>query len=235
MFRNKKVGLIIPAAGSGSRFGGGVAKQFLELGGKTILSTTLHRFQNNSFVDSIAIAGSQDGIEQIKELVTSEDGSKVCWIGLGGIERQDSVWNALQSFHSLPPDVVLVHDAVRPFVSDEIIERVLQATIEHGAAIPAVRTKDTIKISDGNLLVTETPLRNRCWQVQTPQGFVFDGLFKAFERARRDNFIGTDDASLVERIGLQVKIVEGSYENFKITTQEDLAIAELLSQKNMKS
>jgi 2-C-methyl-D-erythritol 4-phosphate cytidylyltransferase len=235
MFRDKKVGVIIPAAGSGNRFGGGVAKQFIELNGTTILSTTVRQFQNNSFVGCIAIAGSQDGIEQVKAIVQKEEISKVCWIGLGGAERQDSVWNALQALHSFSSDIVLVHDAVRPFVSNEIIERVLSATIEHGAAIPAVRPKDTIKISDEKMIVTETPMRQNCWQVQTPQGFRFDILVDAFEQARRDNFIGTDDASLVERIGLPVKIVEGSYENFKITTKEDLAIAELLSKQRMNS
>ncbi|MBI3193616.1 MAG: 2-C-methyl-D-erythritol 4-phosphate cytidylyltransferase [Ignavibacteriae bacterium] len=235
MFKNKKVGVIIPAAGTGSRFGGGVAKQFLELYGKTVLSETLHQFQIHPSIDCIGIAGSTDGIEQIKTLVRVENISKIVWIGIGGTERQDSVWNGLQALQPFSPELVLIHDAVRPFVNGEIIERVLEATVNHGAAIPAVHPKDTVKISDANLLVTKTPLRQQCWQIQTPQGFVFNVLMNAFEQAIRDNFFGTDDASLVERIGAPVKIVEGSYENFKITTREDLVFAELLAKQRMSS
>ncbi len=235
MFQNKKVGVIIPAAGSGNRFGGGVAKQFLSLDGKTVLSRTLNQFQIHSAVDCIAIAGSQEGIEQITSIVQQESFSKVCWIGLGGSFRQDSVWNALEALKSFAVDIVLVHDAVRPFVSSEIINRVLDAVVRVDAALPVVKPKDTIKLADEQQFVHETPERERLYIAQTPQGFSFEVLLSAFQKAKQDKFIGTDDASLIERLNIPVKMVEGNYDNFKITTREDLAVAELLVKQRMNS
>ena len=235
MFKEKKVAVVIPAAGSGVRIGGGIAKQFLELQGKPILSRTLSQFQSHPAVDYIAIAASSDGTDQIQSLVQSEHVSKVVWIGLGGSRRQDSVWNALQALQSYSVDIVLVNDAVRPFVSSAIIQNVLESVFEYGAAIPAVKPKDTIKLADEQQVVHETPDRERLWLAQTPQGFLFDVLMKAFHKAQQEQFIGTDDASLVERIGVPVKLVEGSYDNIKITTKEDLVIAELLAKQRMSS
>ncbi|TAK52413.1 MAG: 2-C-methyl-D-erythritol 4-phosphate cytidylyltransferase [Bacteroidetes bacterium] len=226
MVQGKNVGVVIPAAGSGTRFGGGVAKQFLELNGESLLSRTVKQFQIHPAVDSIAIACSNEGLELTASIVRNIQATKVVWIGLGGLYRQDSVRNALQH---LATDIVLVHDAARPFVSGEIIDRVLNGVIEFGAAIPVVPPKDTLKISTGDMLVKSTPPRETLWLAQTPQGFMSDILKRAFHYALQNHFIGTDDASLVEQIGVPVKLVEGDVRNFKITTPEDLLLASLLA------
>ena len=229
MVSGKHVSVIIPAEGSGTRIGGGIAKQFIELQGKPILAWTIRKFQLHPAVDSIVIAGSADGIQAITTIVNDLHASKVEWIGLGGEYRQDSVWNALQQIDSKQNGIVLVHDAVRPFVSDTIIDRVLSATSEYGAALPAIRPKDTIKISEDGVFVGETVNRDNMRLVQTPQGFEVNLLLRAYVRTREANYKGTDDASLVERIGVKVTMVEGSYDNIKITTPEDLEIAACLA------
>ncbi len=228
MYAGKKVGVVIPAAGSGIRLGGGIAKQFLEVQGKTIFGRTLEVFEQHPAIDCIAIAGSVDGLDSIRDIVHSIGCKKVVWIGLGGAYRQDSVWNALQELLEISVELVLIHDAVRPFVTNEIIDRVLQASDEFGAAVAGVRAKDTIKVTDGDGFVTSTPQRELLWQAQTPQGFRMGIVMDAFRSAKEAQFIGTDDASVVERMGIPVKMVVGSYENIKITTQEDLATANLI-------
>ncbi len=231
MYAGKKVGIVIPAAGSGIRLGGGIAKQFLDVLGKPILARTLEQFEQHPAIDCIAIAGSPDGVDTIRDIVQSLGCKKVQWIGLGGTYRQDSVWNALQELQLSSVELVLIHDAVRPFVTTEIIDRVLHASVTTGAALAGVRTKDTIKVTDEHNIVTSTPRRESLWQAQTPQGFRMDLLIHAFRSAQEANVIGTDDASLVERLGVPVTMVEGSYENIKITTQEDLASANLIASK----
>jgi 2-C-methyl-D-erythritol 4-phosphate cytidylyltransferase len=135
------------------------------------------------------------------------------------------VWNALCEIVKHQPDIILIHDAVRPFVAGELILKIIQATKKYDAAVPTLPSKDTIKISDGKGFLINTPDRNILFAVQTPQGFKTKVVVEAFQKAYADKFYGTDDSSLVERLGKKVKIVKGEYRNIKITTKEDIHYA----------
>ena len=223
MIDDKQVSVVIPAAGAGKRMGGPRAKQFLELQGKPILLLTLERFETAPEVDGIVIAAAPEELEAVRVLVRTHGLHKVRAVVAGGKERQDSVWNALKECAC---NIVLVHDAVRPFVSHHLISAVATAAARTGAALAAVAPKETIKISDGAGMVLSTPERSHLSVAQTPQGFAYPILVEAFQQAQKEGFYGTDDASLVERIGVHVSLVEGSYDNIKITTPEDVALAE---------
>lgn len=167
----------------------------------------------------------------VESLVGLHELSKAVHVVEGGVYRQDSVWKGIEKLREHRIDIVLIHDAVRPFIRPELIHSVALAACEYGAAICAVRAKDTLKVSNANAFVETTMNRDQAWLAQTPQAFQFDLFCKAYADAASHNFIGTDDAMLVERIGGKVKIVEGSYENIKITTPEDLALAGLIAQR----
>jgi 2-C-methyl-D-erythritol 4-phosphate cytidylyltransferase len=223
MIDDKKVSVVIPAAGAGKRMGAPLAKQFLALQGTPILLRTLERFDSAPEVDEIVVAAAAEEVGAVLELVRSHALKKVRAVVPGGKERQDSVWNALEATAC---DIVLVHDAVRPFVSHHLISSVATAALRTGAAVAAVAPKETIKISDGSGTVLSTPDRTHLWIAQTPQGFAYDLLVEAYRQAQKEGFYGTDDASLVERLGIKVVLVEGSYDNIKITTPEDVELAE---------
>ena len=231
MINGKKIGVVVAAGGSGERMGATTSKQLLSLNGETILFRTLKVFQESKEVDVIIISARGEDIASINKIIDANKLSKVISVVRGGQQRQDSVWNGLQALRESNIDVMLVHDAVRPFINHEMISSVANAAIEHGAAVVAVRPKDTIKVSAGNGFATTTLDRENSWIVQTPQAFEFKLLSTAFEKAMRDGFYGTDDASLVERLGEKIKIVEGNYSNIKITTPEDLAFAEAISKE----
>ena len=231
MIHGKKIGAVIAAGGSGKRMGTTTSKQLLSLDGESILFRTLKVFQESKEVDIVVISAHEKDIASIKKIVDTNKLSKVISVVSGGSQRQDSVWNGLQALKESNIDVVLVHDAVRPFINQEMICSVAKAAIEHGAAVVAVRPKDTIKVSAGNGFAERTLEREKAWIVQTPQAFEFNLLWTAFEKAMRDRFYGTDDASLVEQLGKTIKIVEGNYSNIKITTPEDLAFAEAISRE----
>ncbi|MBI4548351.1 MAG: 2-C-methyl-D-erythritol 4-phosphate cytidylyltransferase [Ignavibacteriae bacterium] len=231
MFQGKTVGVIVPAAGTGSRMGGVPAKQFLDLNGKSILLRTLEHFQRSDVIDLVVVIAGESEMDATRGIVSTYGLSKVVTVTRGGVERQDSVWNGLQLITKHTVDIVMIHDAVRPFISQDLIESVIAAAVKHGAAVPAVSPKDTIKLTNGELFVQSTLERNHLWIIQTPQAFQFPLLRQAFEKAQAENFYGTDDASLVERLGKKVKIVPGSYDNIKITTPEDLELAELIAKR----
>lgn len=203
--------------------GGGTAKQFLPLRGEPVLVHTVRLFSQSPLVDEIVIAAGD--LEQTQELVGHLP--KVTRIVAGGAERQDSVWAALQAVHSRPR-IVAVHDAARPLLPNEVLEGVLQAAAEYTAQVVAVPVTDTIKQVSAEGWVTATPNRATLWAVQTPQVFWVETLLQAFQRAREDGFLGTDDAALVERIGVPVRIYPGSRENLKLTTPEDFRAAEAI-------
>ena len=226
MEHRSRVGVVVPAAGKGRRMGGVRSKQFLELDGKPIIIRTLEHFQSSPLIDCIVVAVSSDVIEESRSLIGGAGLTKVTGIVSGGDERQDSVWCGLEALDSRNPHFVLVHDGVRPFIDGDLIDRVLSAAVRHRAAVPAVRAKETVKLTGADGFVQETLPREQLWIAQTPQAFEFKLLHRAYERARADGFIGTDDASLVERLGEKVSIVEGSYDNIKITTPEDLEFAQ---------
>ena len=218
----RKVNVIIGAAGSGKRMGAPLPKQFLKQGGRTILEKTVEKFTGCDFVDNIVIVTGSDYQVYCEELFAETIEAGRMHVVTGGKERQDSVYQALRTLENLgacSEDLVLVHDGVRPFVTRDIIQAVAQEAEETGAAIAAVPPKDTIRhIEEGTLD------RSRLCCVQTPQGFRFGLLKEAFEKAMAEGFYGTDDASLVERLGHAVAIVPGAYTNIKITTPEDLTM-----------
>ncbi len=227
-----KVTAIIPAGGYGKRMNVGIHKQLIEIEGKPILIHTLEKFQNCDCVDAIIIATAPEIFIEVENLVKKFGITKVVEVTVGGNERQDSVYNALQMMVYHHTEIVVVHDAVRPFITCEKICEVVSACKETGAAILAVRPKETVKLGAGDGFVEKTLDRNSLWLVQTPQAFYYTILQQAYKKAYTDSFYGTDDASLVERLGVRVKIVEGLYENIKITTPEDIEFAKLLLKEN---
>jgi 2-C-methyl-D-erythritol 4-phosphate cytidylyltransferase len=238
-----KVIVIIPAAGLGTRMSASSAnksktKQFFELDGTPILFHTVRRFAANSRVDEIVVALRKNETPSFLKQAEQEGFEKPLRVVEGGEHRQDSVANALASITAAPDDIVLVHDAVRPFVEDETINGVINAVEKYDAAIAGIPAVDTVKqvdrTSDGAVVLATVP-RERMVMAQTPQGFRFGLLKKAFDEATTDGFLGTDEASLIERAGGSVHVVMGSPRNLKITTPGDLELAEFfLSQEKRR-
>lgn len=216
-------GVVIVAAGTGSRMKMGINKQFIKLEGKEIIAYTIEKFYNNSNIEDIVVVVKEDESEFFKKEILDKYNFKNIKIAYGGKERQDSVYNGLKLLDK-KCDVVLIHDGARPFVSDKIIYNCIEEVKEHKAIVVGVPVKDTIKIIDNDKNIVDTPNRSVLWAVQTPQTFDYNILIDAYKDAYKSGFYGTDDAMLVERIGYKVKMVEGSYNNIKITTQEDLSV-----------
>lgn len=213
------IAVVVPAGGVGSRVGRRTPKQFLDLGGAPILARTLIHFRRHPDVRSIVVAAPAEHLARTRRLV-ARPGRPPVQVVAGGATRQESVWRALQA---APTDVevVLVHDAVRPFIDRRLIDAVVAAGATHGAAICALPIAETVKrVRDS---VVETTLdRAGLWAVQTPQAFRSAVLREAHDKARRDGFVATDDAMLVERLGQPVRVVPGLAGNVKITTPQDL-------------
>ena len=221
---------IVLAAGKGRRMGTKVPKQFLLLGEKPVLAYSLQCFQNSQLVSEIILVAEEDAWEYCrKEIIERYCLTKIQNIVTGGAQRYDSVWKGLQACR---PDTayVLIHDGARPFVNDRMIERAMEAVQTYGACTVGVPSKDTVKIADANGCVTSTPPRSRVWNIQTPQVFSYPLLRDAYVSIQEGDMSQvTDDAMLVEAAGdVSVKLVEGAYENIKITTPEDLKLAEIL-------
>jgi len=221
---------IIPAAGSGSRFGGETPKQFIEIAGAPIIVHTLKRFDECEEIGTIVVALRQEEVERFERSLCAHKIRKPVRPVVGGAERSDSILNALEAASEFRPEIVVVHDAVRPFVTPERISAVIARASEIGAAILALPATDTIKeVEDG--LIRRTLDRRRIWLAQTPQAFRYDLLMRANEEARAADLppaMATDDSFLVERLGAPVAVVEGMANNIKITTPEDLVLAEKL-------
>lgn len=211
--------VVLPAAGSGRRMGAGQNKLFLELAGKPILVHTLKVFEQDINCTGIWLAVKDEERTFIANLLTQHNISKVKGLPTGGEERQHSVHSCIKEMQEV--DIVLVHDAARPFITEPVIAKLTHEALEKGAAIAGVRAKDTMKIVQGGI-IKETVDRESLWIIQTPQAFRFDLIREAEDVAEKVGFLGTDEAMLVERLGHEVHIVEGSYENVKMTTQEDL-------------
>lgn len=206
---------------------GSQKKNYLPLAGRPVLAHTLAAFESSDLVDAIVIVVPHADEEFCRTQIVEKYGfKKVADVIAGGKERQDSVTNALK-FANDRWEFIAIHDGARPLVTKEIIDNTIKAAYEHGAAICAVPVKDTIKEALGGFIQRTVP-REALLSVQTPQIFRADIIKKAFTKAIDEGFLGTDESSLVERIGCQVKVVEGSYENIKITTKEDMAIAECI-------
>ena len=208
---------------------GGVDKVFAQLGGKPVLSRAVDAFHGCNLVDQIVIVLSEQNLEQGKQLVAEQGWSKVSDVCAGGRRRQDSVAAGLSRLSHC--HWVVIHDGARPLVTENLIEDGLEAVKETGAAAAAVPVTDTIKVAGDDRIVRETPPRSNLWAVQTPQVFRFDIINKAYRQVKAEV---TDDASLVEQLGYKVKLYVGSYDNIKITTPDDLALAEILWHQHEK-
>jgi 2-C-methyl-D-erythritol 4-phosphate cytidylyltransferase len=223
-----KMTAIILAAGQGKRMNSPLLKQFMLLQGMPVIAHTLRAFEAAAVIDELILVCGAGEENYYSPKVLHEFGvHKPVRVVIGGLERQDSVYCGLTRVPS-GCSYVLIHDGVRPLVTVDVISRVADAVRETGAVTTGVPVKDTIKRSDAHGNITETLSRSRLWQIQTPQAFRRELIFKAHEEALADGFYGTDDASLIERLGTAVKIVPGSDENLKITTPGDIIIAETI-------
>ncbi len=219
---------IIPAAGSSKRMHNNVSKQYLLLDGIPVLARTLGVFQRSPEIDEIFLIVPKRDVEFVRNGIVDRYGmSKVSKILAGGKERQDSVRNGINALGN-DHDIVVIHDGVRPFISEELVHTAILEASRAQAVTVGVPVKDTVKSIDRHGIVAETLDRKHLWLTQTPQAFERDIIRKAYEAAYRDNYYGTDDASLVERIGVKVMMIRGSYDNIKITTQDDIMLAEIL-------
>jgi|GEM_PF-15 len=239
MYQGKKVACLLMAAGQGTRMGKGRAKQFREVGGRSVIERTLLAFAHNPFVDDILIVTGEDDRMFCNTLGLTKGNGKMKAVCLGGETREDSVWNGLKVLAALrgdepdgvneaADDIVLIQDAARPFTTADVIDRVTEAAYRFGAAVPCIPARDTIKIAEGDY-VSETLPREKLFGAQTPQGFRRGLLAAAMRKGRRKGFAATDDASYVEKYGGNVRIVPGDIRNIKITTIEDMATAEMLA------
>ena len=219
---------IVVAAGSGTRIGGDVPKQFLEFRGEPILTLSLRVFEKSSDVDEVILVTSEPYIDYCRREIVEKYGfRKVRDVICGGEERYDSVYRGLLAAEGA--DYVMIHDGARPFITEEIVHRCAEAVRKYGSAVAGMPSKDTVKIADEDGIVRETPPRKYVWTIQTPQAFSYPLIRKANEMLFHDGRIKdvTDDAMILEASGLaEVKLVEGSYGNIKITTPEDLRFLE---------
>jgi 2-C-methyl-D-erythritol 4-phosphate cytidylyltransferase len=222
--RMSKTGVIIVGAGSSQRMGRD--KVFISLAGKPLLAWSVDFCQTCKLVDQIAIVLNEAKLDLGRRLAAERGWSKVLEICAGGKRRQDSVRQGLNELEDC--DWVVIHDSARPFLTTDLIRDGLEAAQATGAAVAAVPIKDTVKLCSSDMMVSKTLNRQELWAVQTPQVFRFDIIAEAHEQIKEDV---TDDASMVEHLGRKVKLYMGSYNNIKITTPEDLALAELIAGK----
>ncbi|MBR2406835.1 MAG: 2-C-methyl-D-erythritol 4-phosphate cytidylyltransferase [Clostridia bacterium] len=217
------VAAIVVAAGNSTRMG--TNKQLLMLGDRPVIAHTLTAFQNTPAVSEIVLVTRAEDIEALRALAVQYGISKVTAVVAGGVERQDSVANGVAACSNTAA-YFAIHDGARPLATPELITAVIDAAIQHGAAAAAVRVKDTVKVADKNGFIVDTPDRATLWNVQTPQVFERSLYITALESARVNGLSVTDDCRLAEAAGYPVLLVEGSYANLKITTPEDIRIAE---------
>ena len=216
---------IIVAGGKGTRMGLEIKKQYVLLEGKEVLAHTIEKFEQVEEIEEIIVVVSREEIEFVEQEICKKYGfNKVHKVVAGGKERQDSVYEGLKQAGNAK--YVLIHDGARPFVKGSMIKKIVEEVKEKKACVVGVRVKDTIKeCQDQTQKVTSTLKREKLWSVQTPQAFEKELLQKAYQFAKEKNIVGTDDSSLVEKMGQEVFMVQGDYLNLKITTKEDLLFA----------
>lgn len=217
-----KIKVIIPASGTGERFGGRIPKQFLKIDEKEIIAHTLEKFNSIKLIDEIIISTKLEYFVKLSTIIKKYNLRKVKKIVEGGKRRQDSVYNALLNSECKEDDLILIHDAVRPFISSKKIRELISEAKKEKCVIPGLPVSETIKRADDKNFVEETIDRDNLWSVQTPQAFSFDILMKSFEKAYKENFTGTDESAIVEKAGYKVKMIDGERRNIKITTKRDL-------------
>jgi len=225
-----KTYVIIPAGGKGKRGGTSTPKQYIRFHGKELIVYTLEIFQKNNLVDEIIIAAEPPYISLLKKITKDNNLIKVSKIVEGGDERQDSVNNALKAIKAEDGDLVAVHDAARPMLSDTILTKAINTAKEKGNALVCLKARDTLL--KGDHIVKEYVDRSEIYYVQTPQIFRYKDLKKAMKKAYEKKFIGTDESMLVKDLGIDINIVEGSMLNFKVTTMTDIEMFEKLTIHN---
>lgn len=233
MRKNKLfISSVIVAGGKGTRMNMDINKQYIYIGDKPVLARTLEVFEQCPAINEIILVVNEEEIFYCKENIVDKFGfEKVKKLVSGGVERQNSVYKGLVEVNK-QSDVVVIHDGARPFVNSRIILNCVQEALEFGAVTAAVPVKDTIKsVSDG--FVEKAYDRKTLWSIQTPQVFLYDTIMKAYEKANRENIIATDDTTLTEMLGIKTRIVNGSYDNIKITTREDLVFAKAIVEKTI--
>ncbi len=220
-----KAAAIVLAAGRGSRMNSGIQKQFMELGGYPLIYYALQVFEHSSVDEVILVTGKNETDWCRREIVDKYGFCKVRSVVPGGSERYLSVYEGLRAAQE--PDIVLIHDGARPFVTDEIINRTIRSALESGSGIAAVPAKDTVRIVDETGTAVLTPPRDRVWMMQTPQAFRYPLIYRAYQELVSRNIQNvTDDAMVLETVlNQEVKIAEGSYSNIKVTTPEDMETA----------
>ena len=223
---SEKYTAIVLSAGSGSRMKSSVPKQYMDLLGKPVLYYSLVAFQTSDVDEIILVTGAKDIEYCRKQIVDKYSLTKVKHIVPGGDERYKSVYEGLKAAKGA--DYILIHDGARPFINEKIIEEGIKYANIYGAAAPGVTPKDTIKIKNEDNISVDTPDRNTLVAVQTPQCFKYDEIYQCHRKIKEENAIVTDDTSVVERYGHKVYLYEGDYTNIKVTTPEDLILAERL-------
>ena len=229
--KKEKNTAIVLAAGQGKRMNSKIQKQFLEIGGKPVLYYSLRCFQDSPLIDDIILVTGEDALAYCRSEIVDRYGfTKVSRIVQGGKERYDSVYAGLLACEDT--DYVLIHDGARPFITEEILRRGMEGVKETGACVIGMPSKDTVKLSDAAGFVSETPDRKTVWTIQTPQIFSYNLIKSVHDSIRRKDMSQiTDDAMVVEQeSGTRIRLVEGSYMNLKITTPEDLNVAEIFLQ-----
>lgn len=230
-YKENYISVIIVAAGMGKRMKSNINKQYLLLKEKPIVAYTIEKFENNKHVDEIVVVTREEEMDYCRvNVVEKYNFKKVREIIAGGEERQDSVYNGLKSINK-NSKIVLIHDGVRPFIKDIEINEIIKQTINYKACVTGVKVKDTIKVIDGENNIVDTPDRSTLWAVHTPQAFSYELILDAHKKCKQEKLLVTDDSMLVEKLGFKVKMLEGSYDNIKITTPEDLYIAESILNK----
>ena len=222
------ISAIILAGGKGKRMGSAISKQFIDIKGKPIIYYTLKKFSENKKIDNIIVVLPEDEVKYFKENILKKYELRINKIVIGGKERQDSVYNALKSLKNSSTDIVLIHDGARPFISERIINEGIKFAEIYGAAAPGVMPKDTIKVKNEKNFSVDTPNRANLVSIQTPQVFKFDEILECHEKIRYNGVMVTDDTMVVEKYGYSVYLYDGEYTNIKVTTPEDLILAERL-------
>ena len=235
MYKDKSVIAIIVAAGKGKRMDSDIPKQYLVVDDKIILDKTIEQFEKNNKIDNIIIVVNSEDMDFVKKNITYERPS-VTKVVSGGAERINSVYNGILSIdEDMKNSIVLIHDGVRPFASQKLINNCIENSYEYGACVPVIDLVDTVKQVTKDNLIKKTIDRSKYKAVQTPQGFNYEIIKKCYDLAIEDNIsasartLVTDDSSIVEHYGYTVKAIAGLQKNIKITTQFDLRVAELIS------
>ncbi|MFA3782526.1 2-C-methyl-D-erythritol 4-phosphate cytidylyltransferase [Melioribacteraceae bacterium 4301-Me] len=215
-----KIFVIIPSAGSGRRVKSSIPKQYIKLNGKEIIAYTIELFQKNSMIDGIIVAAKKEYFGLINKIKNKYKFDKVIKIVEGGSHRQYSVLNALNSLDAEENDLIVIHDAVRPLLPNEVLNRAIKSAKKYGNVVVAIKAKDTLIKGKRNII--DYVDRKNIYYVQTPQIFRYKYLKKSFDNIKKEKFLGTDESVIVKRAGFNIKIVEGASLNFKVTDNTDV-------------